>query len=256
MILTESLLHGAGMPIHQRNAELDSGLLMRVGIPHTGGKLAFHAFNEGYAAMVSANAFWDASRGRFRIPEATNLTELDFALDSAGYVATKLFQSRGRQPGMANIYPWSYEQYLELASLSGASWFAQADLCCEPDIAMDQATIDFRVDATATLLEGMLRVVYAWQNELAKDCSADVARNMVRIPVPVLQGWRVSDYRRSLDLMMQVWERWQPWVAPPALIGLGSVCRRNLTDPEHGLYAILAGLEGHLPAGSRLHLFH
>ncbi|MGF6756101.1 hypothetical protein [Paraburkholderia sp. GAS42] len=101
---TETLLHGAGMPIRQRNAELDSGLLMRVGIPHTGGKLAFHAFNEGYAAMVSANAFWDASRGRFRIPEATNLTELDVALDSAGYVVMMLWQSRGRQPGMANIF--------------------------------------------------------------------------------------------------------------------------------------------------------
>jgi len=56
-------------------------------------------------------------------------------------------------------------------------------------------------------------------------------------------------------LLMQVWERWQPWVAPPALIGVGSVCRRALHHPTEGLYAILAGLEGKLPNGSRLHLF-
>ncbi|BEU28061.1 hypothetical protein [Paraburkholderia sp. 22B1P] len=69
------------------------------------------------------------------------------------------------------------------------------------------------------------------------------------------KGWSVDDYRRSIDLMMQVWERWMPWLAPPALIGLGSVCRRHLTDPHHGLFAILEGLEGHLPPGTRCHLF-
>jgi hypothetical protein len=46
-----------------------------------------------------------------------------------------------------------------------------------------------------------------------------------------------------------------PWIAPPALIDLGSVCRRHLTDPRHGLFAILEGLEGHVPAGAKLHLF-
>ncbi len=42
--------------------------VMRVGIPHRGGRLAFHAFNEGYAAMVSASAFWSHSAGAFRLP--------------------------------------------------------------------------------------------------------------------------------------------------------------------------------------------
>ncbi|BFG80658.1 hypothetical protein PTKU46_86920 [Paraburkholderia terrae] len=59
------------------------------------------------------------------------------------------------------------EQYVELASLSGASWVAQPDMCCEPAIASNQDAIDYRVNATATLLEGMLQVVYAgktnWQ---------------------------------------------------------------------------------------------
>lgn len=78
---------------------------------------------------------------------------------------------------------------------------------------------------------------------------------MLAPPVPVLQGWTVDDYLLSLELMLKVWSRWQPWLAPPQLIGLGSVCRRHLHHPEHGLYRLLEALEGRLPAGSRLHLF-
>jgi hypothetical protein len=246
----------AGMPMLQTNAHVSGEFVMRVGIPHTSGKLAFHAFNNDYAAMVSAGAFWNAKQGKFRIPDATDLTELDFALDSAGFTAMMLFKEKGPQRGMAGVYPWSFEQYVELASFSGATWIAQPDMCCEKEICADQEAIDYRINATATLLEGTLRVVYAWQNELAKTCSADVVQNMIRIPVPVLQGRRVNDYLRSLDLMMAVWERWQPWIDAPRLIGLGSVCRRNLEDREEGLYAILAGLEGRLPTKSGLHLFH
>jgi hypothetical protein len=104
MNLKEPLWQPPGMPIHQRNANVVDGLLMRVGIPHSGGKLAFHAFNEGYAAMVSASAFWNTSKARFRIPEATDLTELDFALDSAAYTAMKLWQAKGRQRGIAGVF--------------------------------------------------------------------------------------------------------------------------------------------------------
>ncbi|MGF6537261.1 DUF7221 family queuine tRNA-ribosyltransferase-like protein [Paraburkholderia youngii] len=180
---------------------------------------------------------------------------MDFALNSAGFTAMRLFQLKGRQRGIAGVYPWTMEQFVELASFSGATWVAQPDMCCEPEVAADQAAIDFRINATATLLEGMLRVVYAWQDELSKTMSAREVQNAVRIPVPDVQGWSIDDYRRSIDLMMQVWERWMPWIAPPVLIGLGSVCRRHLTDPRHGLFAILEGLEGHVPAGGGVHLF-
>ena len=243
------------LPTGQHNAVLDDELVMRVGIPHRGGKLAFHAFNEGFPVMVSANAFWDAEKGCFRVPEATDLSELDVALDSAGFTAMKLWKAKGQQQGMAGIFPWSYEQYVELASLLSPSWWSQPDLCCEPEIAQDQAAIDYRINATATLLEGVLRVVYAWQNELAKTCSASVVANMLTPPVPVIQGWSASDYLRSLELLSAVWERWQPWLDAPLLIGVGSVCRRNLHHPTHGLYAILSALEGKLPQGARLHLF-
>ena len=108
------------LPGSQRNAHVDEGLLIRVGIPHSGGKLAFHAFNEGFAGMVSASAsaFWNPKAGRFRIPETTDLTEIDFALDSAGFTAMRQFQLKGRQAGIAAIYPWTMEQFVELASFA------------------------------------------------------------------------------------------------------------------------------------------
>ena len=51
-----------GLPSGLVNAPFEQvgKFLMRVGIPHRGGRLAFHAFNEGYAAMVSASAFWSS----------------------------------------------------------------------------------------------------------------------------------------------------------------------------------------------------
>ena len=49
----------------QTNATLSDEVVMRVGIPQRGGKLAFHAFEQGYPAMVSANAFWDKSKEAF-----------------------------------------------------------------------------------------------------------------------------------------------------------------------------------------------
>ena len=48
-------MHQENMPQGQVNAYLADGLQMRVGVPHRGGKLAFHAFNEGFSAMVSAS---------------------------------------------------------------------------------------------------------------------------------------------------------------------------------------------------------
>lgn len=243
----------SNMPSGQFNAHLSDELVMRVGLPQRSGKLAFHAFNEGYAALVSANAFWNPRSQQFVVPEASDLYEVPCALDSAGFVAISQFQAKGKQPGIAGIYPWSLEAYVELAGLLPRDWWAQPDLCTES--AGSQEEIDFRIDATATLLEATLRVVYAWQNELAKTCSIETVAQMLPPPVPVLQGRRPSDYLRSLDLLMQIWERWEPWLAPPKLIGIGSVCRRDLHDHDDGLYAILQSLDGALPAGSKCHLF-
>jgi hypothetical protein len=244
-----------GMPINQANAHTGPELVMRVGIPHKGGRLAFHAFEESYAAMVSANAFFDYKTHTFKIPKHTDLEMLDYALDSAGFTAVSNFQKKGRQRGIAGVFPWSYAQYIELANTLNPSWWAQPDLCCEPEIAGSQAEIDYRVNATATMLEATLRIVFKWQEQLAETECPLVIANMIRPPVPVIQGWSADDYKRSLELLMDVWQRWEPWIAPPALIGLGSVCRRDLHHPTHGLFAILAALEPIIPKGSHLHCF-
>ncbi|MBI5792671.1 MAG: hypothetical protein HZA63_14475 [Rhodocyclales bacterium] len=245
------------MPEHQTNAPFQpsNGLMMRVGVPHRGGRLAFHAFNNEYPVMVSASAFWDRASGRFKVPRASDLEECDFALDSAGFTAIRGWQRHGAQAGMLGVYPWSLQQYLELASELRSAWFAQPDLACEPELAGSDEERQRRIEATAMLLEASLQQLYAWQNILARSCNARTVANMLFPPVPVLQGWTPDDYLRSLDLMQAVWRRWQPWLAPPALIGIGSVCRRHLHDRRHGLLAVLGALEGHLPPASRLHLF-
>ncbi len=50
------------LPMGQVNAQLGDELMVRVGVPHKSGSLAFHAFNQDYPVMVSASAFWNASR--------------------------------------------------------------------------------------------------------------------------------------------------------------------------------------------------
>lgn len=244
-------------PSGQVNAHISSEQVMRVGIPHKSGHLPWHAFQSGYPALVSAAAFWDRRTQSFKIPEATDLSEVDFALDSAGFTAVRLWQSHGTQPGMAGVYPWSIHQYLELANSLPCAWYAQPDLCCEPSVSGSPETVDYRINATATLLEGCLRVCYAWQNELARDptISNETIASLVRPPTAVLQGWTASDYEKSYELLSAVWSRWQPWLAAPALIGVGSVCRRSVDHPDHGLLAILSSLERFIPNQTRLHLF-
>jgi hypothetical protein len=152
-----NVVHQVGIPQHQHNANLSESLTIRVGIPHRGGKLALGALNEGYAAMVSANAFFNPKRGQFVVPEYADLSDLDWALDSAGFTAVKLWQTKGTQPGMAGVYPWSYQAYIELAAMLKPTWWSSPDLCCENAVASNKDEVNFRVRATTTLLEGTLR---------------------------------------------------------------------------------------------------
>lgn len=136
------------------------------------------------------------------------------------------------------------------------SWYAAPDMCVEPEVASTPEELDFRIRGTATLLEGTMQTLYAWHNQLIREGWSDrEVQNLLPPPVPVVQGWTCENYQRSLELTMQVWERWQPWVAPPALIGIGSVCRRSLKHPKHGLHAIIDALEGMIPPTTRAHLF-
>lgn len=254
-LFMERLLGEVGVvPYNQVNANLPDEMQMRVGIPHRGGKLAAHAFNEGYPTMVSANAFFNPKTGRFDVPTYSPLSDLDWALDSAGFVAMQTFKAKGAQAGVGGLYPWSYADYLELAALLRPTWFSAMDLCCEPEATDGGIHTEWRIRATATMLEGMLQILECWQAEYARTASALTVANDLKPPVPIIQGWELDDYLYSLDLTMEVWNR-HAWLAPPTLMGLGSVCRRDLNHPKYGLFAILNGLEGRLPTGTKLHMF-
>lgn len=87
------------------NAHLTPGMDVRVGIPTPSEKLAFHAFQNEYKTMVSAQAFWNARAEKFRVPSASDLFETDFALDSAGYTAMMLWGKKGPQKGHGKCIP-------------------------------------------------------------------------------------------------------------------------------------------------------
>lgn len=195
-------------------------MIVRVGLPEWNGTLVRVAADAQAPALVSAGRLWRG--GRVRWPRTVVEGVADVALDSAGFVAMK------KHGG----YPWSVHDYVRMAGLRDWAWWAQMDYCCEPEIAHDTATVTERVKLTAESLK-VCRAV------------ADVAG--VRSPMPVLQGWRPDDYLRSMDLL----DAAGAW---PALVGVGSVCRRHLHGPD-GLYAVLDRVGARLPSGTSLHLF-
>ena len=62
-----------------------------------------------------------------------------------------------------------------------------------------------------------LRLAATAQNHAV--CAAAAARRGLPAPMPVIQGWTVSDYLLSVD--------WMPVVEWPSLVGVGSMCRRQ-----------------------------
>lgn len=204
-------------------------MLIRLGIPKTGGSLVAAARGLGAPILLSANAFsrpWPRDRRGdmdwpgFRRPSA-GLDGMDVALDSAGFVAMVLHRG----------FPWSVGEYVALAGSFPWAWWAQMDCCCEPEVAGNRESVLLRVAETARLL-GL--------------CRREAADRGVAPPMPVLQGWLPDDYARSADLA-PLWD----W---PDLVGVGSVCRRDVAGPS-GLVAVVESLDRLLPRHVRLHLF-
>ena len=167
--------------------------------------------------LVSANVFWRF--GRFRRPGSELFARGDVALDSAGFVAMSKWGG----------YPWSVADYVSLAGSYPWSWWASMDFCCEPQIAHDRKTVQARIKLTADYLS---------------HCRLEAARQGVSDPMPVLQGWLPEDYIDCANRMG----------ALPPLIGIGSVCRRQIAGPN-GLAAVIGALNAGLPARVRFHLF-
>lgn len=200
---------------------------VRVGLPVPGGALLRAAKAINAPLLISASAFmkrWPrATRDSTPFPGFTKpsaeLLGCDVALDSAGFVAMVL--TRG--------YEWTVADYVGLAAAHPWTWWSQMDLCCEPEVAHDRDTVRLR-QAETTRLYGA--------------CAGEARHHGIQPPMPILQGWTADDYARHVQFLP----------ISTGLVGLGSVCRRQMTGPD-GLEAILCRLDRELPPGITLHLF-
>lgn len=195
-------------------------MIVRIGI-HPWPRFGAALKSVGAAGFLSANALRRRTNASFRHPAAGvdfgGLT--DIALDSAGFVAMVRYGG----------YRWSTAEYVELAASFPWAWWASMDYCCEPEVASNRDVVLDRVRLTAHRLV---------------ECQREARERGIPDPVPVLQGWLPDDYLRCADLLGDL----------PPLVGLGSVCRRNLRGPD-GVLEIVRRLDVRLPAHVKLHLF-
>lgn len=206
-------------------------IVVRVGLPLFGGRL-FYGVGPDVPKLVSANALFSRRRDAFLDADMLSKSHRRIALDSAGFVATRTYGGQ---------FPWSLEQYVELGALHAWDWWAQMDLCCEPEIAADRETVMARVSGTASLLSDCLAQARYLRDVEGATWATD--------PMPVLQGWDATDYRWSAELAdATLGGQW------PELVGVGSVCRRGMTGPA-GIPAIVRALDDCLQPHVRLHLF-
>lgn len=203
---------------------------VRVGVPLTGGRLVSAARQRHYPVLFSANAFartypkGHARAGyfkKFALPDPAQFEGLDAALDSAGFVAAARYGD----------YRWSVAEYFDLVQSHPWAWYASMDYCCEAQVAGDRPLRLLRIAATAQLLA---------------QCAAEARERGLPQPMPVLQGWTPSEYALCAQ--------WLPLREWPDLVGLGSVCRRDINGQD-GILAILEAVDATLPRHVRLHLF-
>ncbi len=209
-----------------------AGIHIMLGLPHLReGPLLARARALGEPVLVSANAFsrWSCRSGvrewagwsTGQLRNAWGLYSL--SLDSAGFSAMVAYGG----------YPWTIDDYLDLAAAHPFAWWASLDYCVEHEIAADRDEV----------LDRMSRTIRAAIECRARACDRGIEARFL----PVLQGRRPQDYERCADAFSFTIER-------SSLIGVGSMCRRPIHGPE-GLVAVIDHLDQILPRGKRLHLF-
>lgn len=203
-----------------------------VGLPHLAqGPILARAKALQVPTLISANALsrWTARRGwrewqGFALEPLRNAEGLKSVdLDSAGFSAMRAYGG----------FPWSTDQYMALAAAFPFRRFASLDYCCEPEIAHDREEV----------LDRLSRTIRANRDCRERACDLGILERFM----PVIQGRIAADYERCLDALSLS-------VVPGAVIGVGSMCRRDLPGSE-GLVAIFEHLHRILPAGVRLHGF-
>ena len=132
-----------------------------------------------------------------------------------------------------NGFPWTVDDYLNLAASAPWLWWASMDWCVEPDIAHDE-------DAILDRISGTVRLNIQCHN------GAD-RRGIIDRFVPVIQGWHPDHYLRCLERM--------PFARDFPLVGIGSMCRRHV-EGERGILHVLEVLDRAFDGSdTRVHLF-
>lgn len=211
------------------------------GIPGTQESFIQKAEDLDCNLLISANAFWNNKTKKFQGWGRITERSVNFALDCGGFVAMAKYGG----------YRWTIWDYIEFAMEARPMWWSAMDFCCEPEIATNQNTVTKRVRDTVQSLAQTLANLIALEREIP---------NYVTSPIPVLQGWKPQDYVDCIHLTED-----SVWSSPealkeigvdgwPDLVGLGSVCRRDLHG-EDGIIAILNKVDQNLPPNVKLHLF-
>lgn len=203
-----------------------------VGLPHLNeGPILQRARTLRTTALISANGLsrWSDKRGwrewiGWRTTQLRNAKGLaGLCLDSAGFVAASRYGG----------FPWTIADYVALAAAHPFLWWASADYCVEPEIAGDREEVTDRISRTIRANRDCRR--------LADD------HGIANAMMPVIQGRTPSDYERCADALSGI-------IGPSGLLGVGSMCRRDIHGPE-GLIAVIDHLDRVRPAGVRLHAF-
>jgi len=244
---------------------------LRVGLPAcNGGVLLREAQQLGAATLISTGSLYRQNGGKNRkgfqfLGEAAWSCTRGSALDSAGFTAM-----------IQGGYRWTVDQYVEFIVHSAAAgaagsvmpfpweWWSAMDYCCEPEIAANRGEVERRIDLTVESYGDTLDALEYWRGEGFTNTPD---------PLPILQGRTPADYVRCAGELAAAIDARHVCQCPagelggncdatyhrnaaglPELVGLGSVCRRELNGPE-GLIAVLDALHAALPSHVRLHLF-
>lgn len=203
-----------------------------LGLPHLRrGPILRRALTLKATILVSASALarWKTARGQrywsgWDFAQLANLPgTVDAILDSGGFTSHVVYGG----------FPWSIDDYITLAVAHPFRLFASFDYPCEAEIATDRCSVSERLS----------RTIGANRETRRRADDAGIADRFM----PVLQGRLPADYERCAEAL--AWS-----MVPGRIIGVGSMCRREVRGPE-GLIAVVEHLDRILPAGVRLHCF-
>lgn len=214
----------------------EAGQIFMVGLPTVyPGPILDRIRSMGLPVLISANAMpiarWTKKQdwGRrefidFNPANLHHLDGLDSHLDSAGFVGMRRYRG----------FPWTVRQYIGLAASHPFRWFASMDKCVEREVAPDREAVRNRIAGTINLYHECRR-------------EAELHGIADRL-LPVLQGWTAADYLYCLERMPS--DLWKLGV-----LGVGSMCRREVSGPE-GILETVDTIDRALGRDEiRLHLF-